>query len=1186
MHTPQNPAPSDRPAPRGSSALIPLSPVSPDDAPTVITPHRTQSPSDPSLRLTAGGTLGHFELIEAIGSGGMAQVLKARDAQLGRVVALKILPPHMARDPENVTRFKHEARAAAKLDHDNVARVFFCGEDQGLHFIAFEFVEGETLKALIDRRGVLPPAECVRDMLGVAAGLAHAAERGVVHRDVKPSNIVVTPEGKAKVVDMGLARNLHATVNGGVTQSGVTLGTFDYISPEQALDPRRADARSDIYSLGCTFYHALTGRPPVPEGTAAKKLYHHQHEPVLDPRVLNPAVPDELAAVLATMMAKDPGRRYQTYAELTAALAALARLLNVETDVPPGDASTVRLLPQPPRVPVGLVVGLATLAVAAAVVVGVATHRGGGLPWDDGTSTRPTQPADPPPGPTGTTPQPPDGPIQVARNSDEFVRLLGNETVTEIQLLAGHVYDLTTVTEPAVVRGSKKTVVGLPGVPAATVRAAAVPADPANPTAPRPGALTAARVESLTFRNVRFEVADARPADDPTDRPAAVAAIDVGSVSFVECRFDPAPGLETADAAGLAVHQTGRDATTLTVRNCYFGLRRGAAVRLAGRVRADATESAFAPHPAAFALGAVGDGAGELTLRHCTFLIDRGAAAEADDGAKWVVSAGHCVFAAGPPPADPAMMMPDPTGRRPVVLRALAEKADAGARLQGLPGQPNAYFQVAPFAAGNRAYTFDDAKQLSPSPAADPGAVELKQSPWAADPAAGFNDAEPRKAFRLKTTKAVRATGDEVVLGLRDLTPDRAGPKIYDPWPPAFQTDEVADKKVKVWWPHPDATALDSLPRNVFTQLEEAIAAAKPGDVIRVRHNGTLRVPPQQLLNKAKLRLTIKPDDGFAPVLTLGESDQLEPSLFRLVDGEELVLEGLQIRLRGRPAKSGAGKLQSVVTVVGGRRCVLRDCVVTLDPQEDEELSAVALADPGGGEMRTGDDRLPAVRFERCLIRGKGRAVSVPSARPFELDMDSCVTALAGAVLDVNPPTKPSPAGAVARVRLTRLTAALSGPLFDLDLGQTPAGGKPVAWVPVEVELDRCLFAMAERGHAVNVLQSADPMNPQQALAVTTRGPNWYANFPASASFLDVTPADPATQSARSLDAEAWFGLTGESAARSVGRVTFATPGAGRRPTTVTAADLAVKDVTIPDAKPGDAGADPTKVAKPAEEGG
>src|SRR5205823_13150845 len=153
------------------------------------------------------GRLAHFELIEPIGAGGMATVLPARDTQLDRDVALKILPPEMAADPENVRRFHQEARSAAKLDHENIARVFFCGEDQGLHFIAFEFVEGDNLRALLERRGRLPVPEAVRYLLQVAAGLEHAAARGVVHRDVKPSNIIVSPNGRAKLVDMGLARN-------------------------------------------------------------------------------------------------------------------------------------------------------------------------------------------------------------------------------------------------------------------------------------------------------------------------------------------------------------------------------------------------------------------------------------------------------------------------------------------------------------------------------------------------------------------------------------------------------------------------------------------------------------------------------------------------------------------------------------------------------------------------------------------------------------------------------------------------------------------------------------------------------------------------------------------------------------------------------------------------------------------
>src|SRR5262249_22492668 len=187
----------------------------------------------------------HLELPEPIGVGGMAAVIRARDKQLDRFVALKILPPDMAADPENVRRFHQEARSAAKLDHENIARVFFCGEDQRLHFIAFEFVEGENLRMILDRRGRLPVTEALNYMLQIAAGLAHAAGRGVVHRDIKPSNIIISSNGRAKLVDMGLARSLDPRHDLGLTQSGVTLGTFDYVSPEQALEPRDADVRSD-----------------------------------------------------------------------------------------------------------------------------------------------------------------------------------------------------------------------------------------------------------------------------------------------------------------------------------------------------------------------------------------------------------------------------------------------------------------------------------------------------------------------------------------------------------------------------------------------------------------------------------------------------------------------------------------------------------------------------------------------------------------------------------------------------------------------------------------------------------------------------------------------------------------------------------------------------------------------------
>src|SRR6266851_2413205 len=300
-----------------TSIFRPTHPVS-DDAPTIISRAKPQSVHAEDLLKSdlRGRRLGHFELLEPIGAGGMAAVLRARDTQLDRTVALKILPPEMASNPENILRFHQEARAAAKLDHENIARVFFCGEDQGLHFISFEFVEGETLRAHIQSHGRLSVPDAVNYLAQIAGGLAHAAERGVVHRDIKPSNIIITPDGRAKLVDMGLARSVEPQADIALTQSGVTLGSFDYISPEQALEPREADSRSDIYSLGCTFYHALTGQTPVPDGTAAKKLHHHQSVEPIDPRQLNPEIPDELAGILSRMMAKDPKDRYQRPEEL------------------------------------------------------------------------------------------------------------------------------------------------------------------------------------------------------------------------------------------------------------------------------------------------------------------------------------------------------------------------------------------------------------------------------------------------------------------------------------------------------------------------------------------------------------------------------------------------------------------------------------------------------------------------------------------------------------------------------------------------------------------------------------------------------------------------------------------------------------------------------------------------------
>ncbi|CAK9016836.1 Serine/threonine-protein kinase PknB, partial [Durusdinium trenchii] len=265
--------------------------------------------SDSASNVT-GIELGHFVVEERIGRGGMGSVFRAIDRRLDRVVALKILAPDQSRDQASVIRFHNEARAAARLDHDNIARVHYTGEDQGLHFIAFEFVTGTNIRDFIMQKGRLSPQEALNYTLQIADALRQLAAVGVVHRDIKPSNIVVAPTGRAKLVDLGLARNNSSDAREDLTVAGTALGTFDYISPEQAVDARNVDIRSDIYSLGCTLYHMLTGEPPYPRGSMFEKVINH-HRPVPpDPSLKNPSVSAPLARVVQKMMASNPDERY------------------------------------------------------------------------------------------------------------------------------------------------------------------------------------------------------------------------------------------------------------------------------------------------------------------------------------------------------------------------------------------------------------------------------------------------------------------------------------------------------------------------------------------------------------------------------------------------------------------------------------------------------------------------------------------------------------------------------------------------------------------------------------------------------------------------------------------------------------------------------------------------------------
>lgn len=260
--------------------------------------------------------LGKYEIQKKIGAGGMGTVFLALDTQLKRAVALKVLPQEKARNPTLVRRFHSEAQAAAALEHDNIVTVYEAGEADGYNFIALEFIDGIDADNLVQQRGVIPVRRSIEIVRQVVQALDHAYAQGIVHRDIKPANLLIRRDGVVKLADLGLARSLDEEADTGITRAGTTVGTVDYMSPEQARDSKAADVRSDIYSLGCTWYHLLTGSPPFPGGSMTSKLRDHAVTPAPDPRHKNPNVPEGVVAVLRRMMAKAPDQRYQTPVEL------------------------------------------------------------------------------------------------------------------------------------------------------------------------------------------------------------------------------------------------------------------------------------------------------------------------------------------------------------------------------------------------------------------------------------------------------------------------------------------------------------------------------------------------------------------------------------------------------------------------------------------------------------------------------------------------------------------------------------------------------------------------------------------------------------------------------------------------------------------------------------------------------
>jgi serine/threonine-protein kinase len=265
-----------------------------------------------------------YELQELVGTGGMSSVYRALDRLLERNVALKILHPHYGDDEEYVERFRREARAVAQLSHPNIVTVIDRGESDGQQYIVFEYIDGESLKQLVDRNGPLPGRRAIELTLQVADALAFAHQAGLVHRDVKPQNVLVTEDGEAKVTDFGIARSLD--VEHGVTQTGTVLGTSNYLSPEQARG-QTVTPSTDVYSLGVVLFELLTGEVPFPGDNFVAVAMKHINEPPPSLLERRPDVPVRLVHAVERALAKDPADRFQTMeafaAELRACLAVL-----------------------------------------------------------------------------------------------------------------------------------------------------------------------------------------------------------------------------------------------------------------------------------------------------------------------------------------------------------------------------------------------------------------------------------------------------------------------------------------------------------------------------------------------------------------------------------------------------------------------------------------------------------------------------------------------------------------------------------------------------------------------------------------------------------------------------------------------------------------------------------------------
>jgi serine/threonine protein kinase/tetratricopeptide (TPR) repeat protein len=333
--------------------------------PKGIRPEFTETFQTPVKELTTGSTFaGRYQVVEELGHGGMGRVYKVLDTRIGEKIALKLIRPEAVLDRKAVERFSNELKLARKIRHKNICQMFDLGEDQGTRYITMEYIHGEDLKQLIRKVGRLSPGQAIGIALQVCEGLEEAHKLGVVHRDLKPQNIMIDEDGNARIMDFGIARSLSGK---GITGAGVMIGTPEYMSPEQ-VEGKDTDQRSDIYSLGVILYEMATGRVPFEGDTPFTIGVKHKSEPPKDPRELNAQLPQDLSRLILRCLEKDKNARYQTAAEVGTELEKIGKGIPTTDRVVPERKTltsrefTVNFTLRKLAIPVSIIVAVAVLA--------------------------------------------------------------------------------------------------------------------------------------------------------------------------------------------------------------------------------------------------------------------------------------------------------------------------------------------------------------------------------------------------------------------------------------------------------------------------------------------------------------------------------------------------------------------------------------------------------------------------------------------------------------------------------------------------------------------------------------------------------------------------------------------------------------------------------------------------------